>query len=118
MAGTLTLSTISDGSVSTSSTNCIQGSAKAWVSFNGTAATVTASYNVSSVTRSGTGSYVVNFTNAFANANYTGLAMSGSFTADGIGAVLKSTTQCSINNVDSRTYGFQDTTRMNCAFFN
>ena len=71
MAGTLTISTLSDGTNSTSSTNCIQGSAKAWVSFGGTGtATIKASYNVSSVTYVGTGSYTVNFTVAFADAKY------------------------------------------------
>jgi fructose-specific component phosphotransferase system IIB-like protein len=70
MAGTLTISTLSDGTNSTSSTNCIQGSAKAWVNYNGTSATVRRSYNVSSVTRTASGQYAVNFTNAMADANY------------------------------------------------
>ena len=73
MAGTLTISTLSDGTNSTSSTNCIQGSAKAWVNWNGTSGAspvIRASYNVSSVTRNGTGDYTVNFTNAFVDANY------------------------------------------------
>jgi len=77
MAGTLTISTLSDGTNSTSSTNCIQGSAKAWVNFYGiSAGTIRASYNVSSVTRNGTGDYTVTFTNAFVDANYT---MAGSY---------------------------------------
>lgn len=70
MAGTLTISTLSDGTNSTSSTNCIQGSAKAWVNWNGTNGSVRTSYNVSSVTRSSAGIYAVNFTNAFSDANY------------------------------------------------
>lgn len=79
MAGTLTISTLSDGTNSTSATNCIQGSAKAWVRFNGTVASPTlyASYNVSSVTKSGTGQYVVNMTNAMSDTNY-GVALSTS----------------------------------------
>ena len=71
MAGTLTISTLSDGTNSTSSTNCIQGSAKAWVNFNGSAATVTTNYNVSSITKTATGTYTVNFTNALTDANYS-----------------------------------------------
>ena len=72
MAGTLTISTLSDGTNSTSATNCIQGSAKAWVNFNGmSGASVRTSYNVSSVTRTGTGVYTVSFTNAFTDANYS-----------------------------------------------
>ena len=71
MAGTLTISTLSDGTNSTSSTNCIQGSAKAWVNFNGTGTVaIRDSYNVSSITDNGTGRYQVNFTNAMSNANY------------------------------------------------
>ena len=68
MAGTLTISTLSDGTNSTSSTNCIQGSAKAWVNFSN--ATVNASYNVSSITANSTGDYTVNFTNAFSDVKY------------------------------------------------
>jgi hypothetical protein len=74
MAGTLTISTLSDGTNSTSSTNCIQGSAKAWVNYKGTATrAINASYNVSSVTFNSTGYYTVNFTNAFADANYSAI---------------------------------------------
>lgn len=73
MAGTITAGTLSDGSNSTSTTNCIQGSAKTWVNFNGSPATPTiaASYNVSSITKGGTGNYTVNFTNALSDANYS-----------------------------------------------
>jgi hypothetical protein len=78
MAGTLITSTIqgatlTDGTNSTSTTNCIQGSAKAWVLFNSTGGTtpISASYNVSSVTYNSTGDYTVNFTSAFADAKYS-----------------------------------------------
>ena len=71
MPGTLVITTLSDGTNSTSATNCIQGSAKAWVNFNGqSSAAIRASYNVSSVTYNSAGDYTVNFTNAFADANY------------------------------------------------
>lgn len=46
---------------------------KAWVNFNGTTAspsTIRASYNVSSVTKNGTGDYTVNFTTAMVDTNY------------------------------------------------
>jgi hypothetical protein len=69
---TLVAQTISNGTVSTSSANVIQGSAKAWVNFNGTGTVaIRASYNVSSITDNGTGDYTVNFTNALTDANYT-----------------------------------------------
>jgi len=84
MAGTLTISTLSDGTNSTSSTNCIQGSAKAWVNYKGTATRgINASYNVSSVTFNGTGDYTINFTNALADANYS-FAASSSNSAQGV----------------------------------
>jgi hypothetical protein len=71
MAGTLTISTLSDGTNSTSSTNPILGSAKAWVNWNPTATpTINASYNVSSITYVGTGQYTVNITNAFVDNKY------------------------------------------------
>jgi hypothetical protein len=70
MAGTLTLSTLSDGTNSTSATNAIKGSAKAWVSFYGSGgATIRASYNISSVTRNSTGNYTVTLTNALVDAD-------------------------------------------------
>jgi hypothetical protein len=69
---TLVAQTISNGTISTSSANVING-AKAWVNFNGntaTPSTIRASYNVTSITRNGTGSYTINFTSAFADTSY------------------------------------------------
>jgi hypothetical protein len=49
-----------------------QASVRAWVNFNGTGTVaIRASYNVSSITDSGVGSYVVNFTTAMPDANYS-----------------------------------------------
>jgi len=70
MAGTLTLSTLSDGTNSTSATNAIQGSAKVWCSWTGSSGTIQASYNVSSVTRTATGTFTIVFTNALVDTNY------------------------------------------------
>jgi hypothetical protein len=48
-----------------------QGSAKAWVNFDGTGTVaIRAAFNVSSITDNGTGDYTVNFTNAMVDANY------------------------------------------------
>jgi hypothetical protein len=75
MAGTLTLSTLSDGTNSTSATNAIRGSARAWAVFTGgngnTAGTVVNSFNISSITVNGSGDFTVNFTTAMPNANYS-----------------------------------------------
>jgi hypothetical protein len=71
MAGTITVSTISDGTNSTSATNCIKGSALAWVTWTGSSGATVQSYNVSSVTRVATGRYTIAFTNALPNTTYS-----------------------------------------------
>lgn len=70
MAGTLVTNTISDGTNSATVASLISGGVKAWVNFNGTTGAIRASYNVTSVTRNGTGDYTINFTNALVDANY------------------------------------------------
>ena len=47
--------------------------AKAWVNFNGTTSpgTIRAQYNVSSVTKNGTGDYTITFTTPMSDANYS-----------------------------------------------
>jgi len=82
--------TLASGSVkfsqlSTSATeadNAAKRVAKAWVNFNGANAfspnpstsAIRASFNVSSITKGGTGEFTVNFTSAMADANYSALA--------------------------------------------
>lgn len=49
----------------------VDGSAKAWVNFNGTGTVaIRASFNVSSITDNGAGDYTVNFTTAMPDANF------------------------------------------------
>jgi hypothetical protein len=74
---TIVAQTLSNGTVSTSTANCIQGSAKAWCSYNGTAGSIRSSYNISSVTKNGTGDYTFNFTNAMPNADYAAITTGG-----------------------------------------
>ena len=53
--------------------NGVTTNALAWVNFNGTTTGTNApraGYNISSVTRNGTGDYTINFTNALSDANY------------------------------------------------
>ena len=69
LANTTTITTLSDGTNSTSSTNPIRGSAKVWLNFNATGS-ILGSFNVSSVTRNSAGSFTVNFTTALTDANY------------------------------------------------
>ena len=56
---------------------------RAWVNFNGSTAAVRASFNVTSVTKNGTGDYTVNFTNAFADINYSGVGSGGNAAGGG-----------------------------------
>jgi hypothetical protein len=86
VCATAQCTTLSDGTNTTSSTNAIMGSAKAWVNFNGTTSspsTIRGSFNVSSVTKNGTGDYTVNFTTALADANYATVAMGNGGPSDG-----------------------------------
>ena len=54
-----------------------QFTAKAWVNFNGTGTVaIRDSHNVSSITDNGVGMYTVNYSNNFANANYSAVANS------------------------------------------
>lgn len=58
---------------------------RAWVNFNGTGTVaIRASFNVSSITDNGTGTYVVNMTTAMSDINYA-VAMSGRFLAGAAG---------------------------------
>jgi hypothetical protein len=67
---TNTLSNVA-GTASTAIENAINGSAKAWVNFNGTGTVaIRASYNVSSITDNGTGNYTINFTTALPDGSY------------------------------------------------
>jgi hypothetical protein len=102
MPGTLVITTLSDGTNSTSATNCIQGSAKAWVNYNADTQTIRGSFNVSSITYSSAGSYVMNFTTAMPNANYCPVVNSSRAAPNQLyynaHAVATSTTACSILN--------------------
>ena len=68
---TIIASNISDGTTSVPSTYVVNGSAKAWVNFNGTGTVaVRDNLNVSSITDNATGVYTVNFGNSMSDANY------------------------------------------------
>jgi bifunctional ADP-heptose synthase (sugar kinase/adenylyltransferase) len=89
---TLKLGTIAtqDGTESTEVTNVVNGSAKAWVNFDGTqaaASMIRASFNVTSVTDNGTGDYTVNFATAMTDANYS-MAGTCAYTITGASMVL------------------------------
>ena len=66
---TETLSTPSNATVPVDTV--VNGTAKAWVNFNGTGTVaIRRAFNVSSITDNGTGAYTVNFTTAMPDTNY------------------------------------------------
>jgi len=77
MAGQLTIDTLRASSGVLATQNGMTGIAKAWVFWNTNSGTpiINSSFNVSSITYSSTGLFNINFTTAFASANY---AMAGS----------------------------------------
>jgi len=73
---TLNVSNLSDGTDTVATGYVINGSAKAWVNFDGTGTVaIRDSYNISSLIDFDTGGYTINFTNAFGNANYASPSM-------------------------------------------
>jgi hypothetical protein len=68
----LIVSNLSDGTLSIPTTFVTNGSAKAWVNFDGTGTiAVRDSLNLSSLTDNGTGDYTVNFSSAMDNVNFS-----------------------------------------------
>jgi hypothetical protein len=87
------------------------GAAKAWVNFNGTGTpSIRASFNVSSITDNGVGTYTVNFSNALADANYSAVC-SGSRASNflgygGLKARPSSTSACPVYfYIEDQYYG-------------
>jgi len=80
---TLSVSNITDGTDTVETGYVLNGSAKAWVNFNGTGTIATRdSLNVSSLTDNGTGNYTVSFSNSMNNANYSPTFAGGPYTSD------------------------------------
>lgn len=119
-AGTVVTTTLSDGTNSTSATNPIRGSAKAWVNFNGGSATIYSAYNVSSVTRNAVGNYSMNFTTAFAS---TAICCTMSSNDNGSGAaclaivLATGTTSFQILTINPASLGISDSAFVGASFF-
>jgi RecA/RadA recombinase len=80
MASILRVNTLTDASSnnSTAMSTINQGTAKAWVNFNGTGTIAERdSFNVSSLDDESTGKYGVNFSSAMSNVNYAITGLSG-----------------------------------------
>lgn len=113
-----------------STLNNSQGIAKAWVTFDGRTGVITDSFNVSSVSRTAVGCYIVNFAQNMANAYY---AFSGSVGSGGAGfsngddnmitggapgkTSVKSASQCSVFCYDRGDTATQDGTSISVIFF-
>lgn len=100
-----------------------QGVCKAWCRFVGTGTpAITNSYNCSSITDNGAGDFTINFTTAFANANYT-LAGCASWSAAANpivtqpNATAPATGSCRINTVEASSAGLFDANRAYVIFF-
>ena len=111
---TLNVSNITDGTDTVETGYVVNGSAKAWVNFNGSG-TIAArdSLNVSSLTDNGTGRASANFTNNMLNTNYLQLAISNHWhTLSHSGNKLVSSQEVlSANN----SHAYADTTQVNLA---
>ena len=67
------------------------GVAKAWVKFSGAAGAIQASYNVTSVTKNGTGDFTINFTTPFSSPDYVVQIMVKSLNDTNVGQGVVST---------------------------
>lgn len=92
---------------------------RAWVNYKGTSTqSIRASFNVSSVTYNSTGNYLVNFTNAFVDANYCA-AVNCDYdgTAFPINAKTFTTTNCLVQTVLPNLSAYSDHSIVNLAIF-
>jgi hypothetical protein len=119
---TLKLDTIAsrDGTESTDVTNVINGSAKAWVNFNGSGTVaIRESFNVSSISDNGTGEYRVNFTNTLSDSNYAVVTNGNRANDQRIGTrqAESTTSQCMIRSSNYTGGTQQDTDSIFVAVF-
>ena len=87
-----------------------QGTARAWVNFNGTGTVaIRAAFNVSSITDNGTGNYTLNFTDALVDINYVPLGNNLLDTVSNNGqvfyAVALNTNSCTMKSGYVSTFG-------------
>ncbi len=122
---TLKATTLSNlaGSKTVSTDTVVDGSAKAWVNFNGTGTVaIRRSFNVSSITDNGTGDYTVNFTTAMVDANYAvsgAIGQTGASNATFFSGDATQTITASAYQIKVRTYtaAFADCQYVFASFF-
>jgi len=81
----------------------------AWVNFNGSTAAIRTSYNVSSVTRTGTGIYTITFSTATTDANYVLSSSATNYGGTGYLSVLGPTTTQTTSAVQITVANFSGT---------
>lgn len=95
-----------------------QGSAKAWVNFNGTGTVaIRASFNVSSMTDNGVGDYTMNFTTAMPDANYSLVVTSDYGAANNFLTSAPTTSAARVQTFATTTGGVQDRAWIGVAVF-
>jgi hypothetical protein len=73
---TLSVSNITDGTDTVETGYVVNGSAKAWVNFDGSGTiSINKSFNVASLVDNGVGENTTNFTSSFDSANYNGTSL-------------------------------------------
>ena len=98
---TETLSTPSNATVPVDTV--VNGTAKAWVNFNGTGTVaIRRAFNVSSITDNSTGNYTVNFTTAMSDANYSTVVSADA--ASGLFGTISSSATYLTGSVKVTTY--------------
>jgi len=102
MAGTLVANTINTDTGIFSINNAYSGIASAWCRFNGTAGTINASFNITSLTKNGTGDYTVNLTTGVADANAAVLVQQGDTSATAGGSGIRCTYVSTITSTSAR----------------
>jgi hypothetical protein len=117
-ATTLQTATLNSTSGVLATQNGMTGIATAWVSYNGTAGTISSSFNVGSVTKNSAGNYTINFTTAMPNANYAAVfgGNSPSYIAVFDNSAARTTT--ALNLITINIVGTTaDTTQVNVSVF-
>lgn len=92
---------------------------KAWVNYNGSTQTIRASYNISSITYSSAGIYVLNFTTAMPSVNYVVTGTSGNWGVSNswiqVNQSVATASACTLASVTSG--GASETTALQVAVF-
>lgn len=119
MAGTLVIDNLKASSGVLATQNGMTGICKAWVAYNLTGSAIRGSYNVSSVTKNGTGDFTLKFATAMADANYSVVCTGGKnnnetviqlgYTSAGAALYPPTTTTCRCANKDMGSNTYVDT---------